>query len=210
MTKPLGSLGIISAPSGTGKSTLIARVIQKNHYFLYKTQLSISYTTRTRRLGEIHGQDYYFISEKKFKNMIYNNMFLEYAKVFDHYYGTKKDNINTMLDSGTHVILNIDWQGAKEIRNKMSNVYTIFILPPSKKELEQRLRIRGKDTNQIITNRMQIVIDEINHIKEYDYIIVNDDFNIALTHLKSIILSEQLRFIYQKKRYDKLINHLLS
>lgn len=209
MIKLNGSLCIISAPSGTGKSTLITHIIQNNNDFPYNVKLSVSYTTRMKRCGEVHGKDYFFISKKKFTYMINNNMFLEYAKVFDHYYGTEKHNIKNMLNSGKHIILNIDWQGAQQIRNQISNTYTIFILPPSKKALKQRLKIRGKDTNQIIINRMKKTINEINHFKEYDYIIVNDDFNVALTHLKSIILSEQLRLIYQKKRYNKLINNLL-
>lgn len=209
MIKSSGSLCIISAPSGAGKSTLISNIIQKNNYFPYNIQLSISYTTRTKRSGEIHGKDYFFVSKTKFEYMINNNMFLEYAKIFNNYYGTKKNNIKNMLNSGRHIILNIDWQGAKQIRNQIAHIYTIFILPPSKTALEQRLRIRGKDTNNMIIKRMKKAINEINHFKEYDYIIINDNFNIALIHLKSIILSEQLRLIYQKKRYNKLINNLL-
>lgn len=207
----MGSLCIISAPSGAGKTTLINNIIQKKNYFPYNIQLSISYTTRTKRLGEINGKDYFFVSKKKFEYMINNHLFLEYAKVFNHYYGTKKNNIKNMLNSGSHVILNIDWQGAKQIREQISkHTYTIFILPPSKETLKQRLHIRGKDTNKIIINRMKEAVNEINHFKEYDYLIVNDNFNIALQHLKSIILSEQLRLIYQKKRYNRLINNLLS
>lgn len=212
MEKFQGSLCIISAPSGAGKSTLIKSLYKnKDNLFLYNTKLSISYTTRTKREGEIHGKDYFFISIKEFKNMINQNIFFEYAKIFDHYYGTKKNQIKTMLNSGTHVILNIDWQGAKQIRdNKISsNIYTIFILPPSKQILEQRLRIRGKDTEKIIISRMKTAINEIHHFTEYDYIIINDNFQTALTHLQSIILSEQLRLVYQKQRYNKLINNLL-
>lgn len=208
MIETFGSLCIISAASGTGKTSLI-RAIQKNHN-LYNIQLSVSYTTRQKRSNEIHGQDYYFISKKKFQHMIDNNMFLEYAIVFNQYYGTTINNIKTMLDSGMHVILNIDWQGARQIKNKISNVYTIFILPPSKKELEKRLRNRGKDTNQIITTRMKKSIHEITHFTEYDYIIVNDDFETALIHLQAVILSEQLRLTYQQKRCSKLLINLLT
>lgn len=208
--KLFGSICIISAPSGAGKSTLIDRIVKNRTYFLYDIQLSISYTTRPKRSKEIHGQDYFFISKKKFKTMIKHNMFFEYAQVFNHYYGTSKKTIKTMLNSGKHIILNIDWQGAKQIRTQISNVYTIFILPPSKQELQKRLLTRQQDTNKIITNRMKTAINEINHFHEYDYIIVNDNLNTALIHLKTIILSEQLRLIHQKELHNKLINNLLS
>ncbi|WP_331828547.1 guanylate kinase [Candidatus Blochmannia sp. SNP] len=209
MMKNLGTLCIISAPSGTGKSTLIQTLMQCN-CFIYKIKLSISYTTRIKRSGEIHGKDYYFISREKFKYMINKNKFFEYAKVFNHYYGTLKNDVKTMLNTGIHVVLNIDWKGAQQIRNKISsNIYTIFILPPSKKELSRRLRFRGQDTKKIIAERMKHTMDEISHFKEYDYVVVNDDFNIALIHLQSIILSEQLRVAYQKIRYATLINNLL-
>lgn len=209
MMKKSGALCIVSAPSGTGKTTLI-QSIQKNNCFLYKIKLSISYTTRKQRFGEKNGVDYYFITKKRFQHMINRNMFFEYAKVFDDYYGTEKNSIKTMLNSGAHIILNIDWQGAKQIRNQISNVYTIFILPPSQIELEKRLRNRGKDTNQTIISRMKKAINEITHFKEYDYIVINDNFETALVHIQSIILSEQLRIAYQKKQYNKLINNLLS
>lgn len=209
MMKSLGALCIISAPSGTGKSTLI-QTLMKCNCFIDKIKLSISYTTRIKRSGEIHGKDYYFISQKKFKYMINKNKFLEYAKVFDHYYGTLKNDIRTMLNTGIHVVLNIDWKGAQQIRSKISNnIYTIFILPPSKEELSRRLHFRGQDEKKMIAERMKHAIDEISHFKEYDYVVINDDFNIALTHLQSIILSEQLRMAYQKIRYKRLINNLL-
>lgn len=207
MLKCLGTLCVISAPSGTGKSTLIQALIQCNYF--HNIKLSISYTTRIKRSEEIHGKDYYFISIKEFKNMIHNNMFFEYTKIFDHYYGTAKNNILSMINDGIHIILDIDWHGAKQIRNKILNNYTIFILPPSKKELERRLTARKQDTAEVISSRMEEVVDMMHHMTEYDYIIINDDFNIAFKHLKSIILSEQLRFLYQKTRYKHLINSLL-
>lgn len=203
-----GVLCVISAPSGTGKSTLIKNLMACNNYHFNNLKLSVSYTTRVKRSGEIHGKDYYFISVKKFKYMIHSNIFFEYAKVFNHYYGTSKNNIIAMLDAGAHVILDIDWNGAKQVRSKVSNIYTIFILPPSKKELEYRLRNRGKDTEKVISFRMKEAIDAINHISEYDYVIVNDNFDIAFKHLKSIVLSEQLRYFLQKIRYKILINNL--
>ncbi|ADV33989.1 guanylate kinase [Candidatus Blochmanniella vafra str. BVAF] len=209
MKKCIGSLCAVSAPSGTGKSTLIC-ALQKKNCLLFDTQLSISYTTRKRRFGEKHGVDYYFISFKKFKFMIDNNMFFEYAKIFNNYYGTGKNKIESMLNAGTHIILDIDWKGVQQIKNRVTNFFTIFILPPSKEELELRLRLRRKDTNEIISNRMKHAVNDICHFKEYDYIIINDDFNIALFHLQSIILSEQLRLVYQKQQHNDLIIDLLS
>ncbi|CAD83291.1 guanylate kinase [Candidatus Blochmanniella floridana] len=208
MKKYSGLLGIISAPSGAGKSTLI-NALQKNDSIL-QIKLSISYTTRKKRPGEVHGKDYYFISIEEFQNMINQNMFLEYAKVFNHYYGTEKNSIKLMLNSGVHVILNIDWQGMNQIRNKKLDFYTIFILPPSQKELEKRLRFRGLDTDQVIFDRMKQAMNEISHCKEYDYIIINDDFNIALIYLQSVILSKQLKIDYQEYHNSNLINNLLS
>lgn len=203
-----GMLCAISAPSGAGKSTLIQALIQ-NNYYLSNIKLSISYTTRVKRFGEIHGRDYYFVTIKEFKYMIHANVFFEYTKVFDNYYGTSKNNINAMLATGTHVILDIDWNGVKQVRNKISNIYTVFILPPSKKELKHRLKTRAHDTEKIIALRMKQAIGFVNHITEYDYIVVNDNFDVAFRHLQSIILSVQLRYMYQKIRYKKLINSLL-
>lgn len=212
--KTTGLLYIISGPSGTGKTTLIKNILNNQNYhpaISFKNiqknlQLSISYTTRKPRDGEISGKDYHFISKKKFQKMIDNNMFFEYAQVFNYYYGTEKNSIQKMLQSGIHIILNIDWQGAKQIRCQVPHAYTIFILPPSKYELERRLRTRKKDTEKTIITRMQQAISEITHIKEYDYIIVNDNLQTALIHLQSIILSEQLRVVYQTEKYNQLIN----
>lgn len=209
--KYLGVLCIISAPSGAGKSTLIKALMRNSCFFSSNIKLSISYTTRDRRPGEIHGKDYYFVSIKEFKYMIDANLFFEYAKVFNYYYGTLKSNIVSMLSAGIHVILDIDWNGAQQIRNQMlTNIYTVFILPPSRKELENRLRNRAQDTDKIIALRMKEVVNVINHITEYDYVIVNDNFSTAFRCLKSIILSEQLRCVRQKIRYKNLINSLLK
>lgn len=206
-----GLLCIISAPSGTGKTTLIRSITKNSTYFLYHTQVAISYTTRPKRCGELHGKEYYFVSKEKFRYMINSNMFFEYAKIFNNYYGTEKNNIESMLKSGIHVILNLDYQGVKNVRNAISkNIYTIFILPPSKKELENRLRSRGKDTDTIIVHRMNTAIHEIKHCKEYDYIVINDDFKVALIHIQSIILSEQLRLKQKTNGYDYLISSLSS
>lgn len=205
--KNSGMLCIISAPSGTGKSTLIKALIQ-NDNFLNNVKLSISYTTRLKRPGEVHGKEYYFISVKKFESMINANLFFEYAKVFNHYYGTKKSDIAALLETGAHVILDVDWNGVRTIRNKMSNIYTVFVLPPSRKELKLRLRHRGQDTEKIIAFRMKNAIKLMYHLSEYNFIIINDNLNIARKQLQSIILSQQLQYMYQKIRYNDLINNL--
>lgn len=204
-----GALCVISAPSGTGKSTLIQALIKSNNY-LNDVKLSISYTTRIKRFEEVHGKDYYFISVKEFENMIHKNLFFEYAKVFNNYYGTMKNNIESMLNTGAHIILDIDWNGTKQVRNKTTNVYTVFILPPSKKALERRLKNRAQDAASMISFRMKKAIDIIHHVLEYDYIVINDNFDIAYRHLKSIILSEQLRSIRYKTCYKKLINSFVN
>lgn len=208
MMKSSGVLCVISAPSGTGKSTLIQSLI-RNQSGLIDIKLSISYTTRLKRFGEVHGREYYFVSINEFKSMIYADLLFEYAKVFNQYYGTAKSDIITMLKTGAHIILNVDWNGARVIRNKVSNVYTIFILPPSQQTLKLRLKNRAQDTKEMIAFRMTKAREEMCHISEYDYVIINDNFDIACQQLQSIILSQQLRCVYQKVRYEKLINRLL-
>lgn len=202
-----GTLYIISAPSGAGKSTLIQALLKTQP--LYNAQVSISYTTRAMRPGETHGQHYFFVSMAEFKSMIAKKAFLEYASVFGNYYGTSREMIEQRLETGVDAFLDIDWQGAKQIRHKMPNVRSIFILPPSKEELDRRLRARGQDSEEIIARRMAQAVTEMTHYEECDYLIVNDDFNTALSDLKNIIQTEQLRFERQKLRYDTLINKLL-
>ncbi|CAL4043382.1 Guanylate kinase [Buchnera aphidicola (Tetraneura ulmi)] len=203
-----GILFIISAPSGTGKSSLIKEFLKKKK--ILNIRVSISHTTRNIRPGEHQGEHYYFVSIKQFNNMIKNNFFLEYAKVFNHYYGTSKKNIYRFLSNGIHVLLDIDWQGAKQIRSVIERTCSIFLLPPSKKELYRRLRNRNQDSDSVIYNRMNLSISEIMHYKEYDYVIINDNFNLAVLELELIIQSERSCIRYQKKKYDFLIKKLLK
>ncbi|PPI86421.1 guanylate kinase [Candidatus Pantoea edessiphila] len=203
-----GILYIVSAPSGTGKSSLIQALLKT--LTLYSIKVSISYTTRSIRPGEVHGQHYYFIKKYQFKKMIDKDDFLEYAKVFKHYYGTSCRKVHQVLSKGFDILLDIDWQGAKQIRDKISNTKSIFILPPSKTELNKRLRSRGQDSENVIKFRMEQAIEEMNHYKEYDYLIINDDFNVALNDLKTIIYAEYLNMSRQKMRYKSLINNLLT
>ncbi|QLK88142.1 guanylate kinase [Arsenophonus endosymbiont of Aphis craccivora] len=203
-----GTLYIVSAPSGAGKSSLIQALLKTQP--LYDTQVSISHTTRAIRPGEKNGEHYYFITESKFQQMIEHNYFLEYACVFGNYYGTSRAVIEKIINSGVDVFLDIDWQGALHIRQKMPSARTIFILPPSKNELLRRLRGRGQDSEETINQRMAHAVAEIKHYNEYDYIIVNDDFNTALGDLQSIIRSERLRLERQIQRHNTLINKLLA
>ncbi|CAL4324109.1 Guanylate kinase [Buchnera aphidicola (Eriosoma grossulariae)] len=203
-----GILFIVSAPSGTGKSSLIQAFLKKT--VLCDVHVSISHTTRKIRPGEYHGKHYYFISKKKFLQMIQEQDFLEYAKVFNHYYGTSKTIINHYLSNGLNIFLDIDWQGAQQIRKKILTARSIFILPPSKLELYRRLQTRGQDTNQVISKRMRKAVSEMQHYVEYDYLIINDEFNLAVSHLELIIRAEQLNINRQKHIHKNLIKKLIT
>ncbi|AUG98724.1 guanylate kinase [Pectobacteriaceae bacterium CE70] len=203
-----GTLYIVSAPSGAGKSSLIQALLKTQP--LYDTQVSISHTTRAKRPGENNGEHYFFVSTDEFKRMIENNDFLEYAEVFGNYYGTSRVTIEQILSTGVDIFLDIDWQGAQQIRTKMPMARSIFILPPSKEELERRLRGRGQDSEDVIARRMAQAVAEMNHYAEYDYLIVNDDFNLALMDLKTIIRAERLHLSRQKVRHGALITKLLA
>ncbi len=203
-----GILYIVSAPSGAGKSSLIQALLKTQP--LYDTQLSVSHTTRKKRPGEVEGEHYFFVSEEKFLQMIKDGCFLEYARVFENYYGTSREAVEKILSTGVDVFLDIDWQGAEQIRARMPSVRTIFMLPPSKEELYRRLRGRGQDSEEIITRRMEQAVAEMNHYAEYDYLILNDDFNLALSDLKAIVRVERLRLWRQQQRHETLIGKLLA
>lgn len=203
-----GILYIISAPSGAGKSTLINELLTNQQ--TYDARISISYTTRKIRPGEIHGIHYFFVSLKEFKLMINKNYFAEYAIVHDNYYGTSNQSIKLLLSTNKDVFLDIDWQGAQQIRRTWPQARSIFILPPSSNELYLRLRGRGKDSEEVVAKRMANAIIEIKHYKKYNYLIINDDLNTALLDFKSIIRSERLRLEYQQIYQNKLINKLIK
>ncbi|MBT8125248.1 MAG: guanylate kinase, partial [Gammaproteobacteria bacterium] len=156
-----GKLFIVSAPSGAGKTSLVKALIDSTT----EVVVSISHTTRNMRPGEVDGVNYFFTSYERFLQMIKQNEFLEYAKVFDHFYGTSQLSVEQQLDKGFKVILEIDWQGAKQVRERIQNTESIFILPPSKEELETRLRSRGQDSEEIIMRRMRDAESEISHFK---------------------------------------------
>ena len=201
-----GNLYIISAPSGAGKTSLVKKLIATVENLI----VSVSHTTRQSREGEIHGKDYFFVPVEDFRAMQNDNAFLESAQVFDNFYGTAKKTVETNLAQGDDVILEIDWQGAKQVRDLMPNSYSIFILPPSTHILRERLEGRGKDSVEIIDRRMQDAVAEMSHYGEFDYLVVNDDFNIALNELESIIIANRLQQKSRAIKLKSLIHDLLA
>lgn len=181
---------ILSSPSGAGKSTLCSMIVKDDPLI----KLSISATTRKKREKEIHGQDYHFVSKEDFEEMKSNDDFLEHAKVFDNYYGTPKSLVDESLKNGHCVIFDIDWQGARKIKEKYQpqEVVSIFILPPSIQELERRLKARAQDPEEIMQKRMLEAKSEISHYDEYDFILVNDDLNNTYQKIKSIIETKRI------------------
>ncbi|MDP9499531.1 guanylate kinase [Bisgaard Taxon 45] len=204
-----GHLYILSAPSGAGKSSLISALLNQPQH--HNMMVSVSHTTRSPRPGEQEGVHYYFVSVETFESLIKQDLFLEYAKVFGgNYYGTSLPAIEENLAKGIDVFLDIDWQGAQQIRQKLPNVKSIFILPPSLTELERRLIGRGQDSAEVIAARMSKAIDEISHYNEYDYVIVNDDFEQALADFQAILRAERLTLTHQQKQNQALIEQLLA
>ncbi len=181
-----GNLFIISAPSGAGKTSLVKALIESAPNVV----VSVSHTTREMRPGEIEGKDYFFVQYDKFLQMVKNNEFLEYAKVFDHFYGTSQASVELLMQQGLNVILEIDWQGAEQVRARIQDVQSIFILPPSKAELETRLQGRGQDSKEVIARRMLDAESEISHYDEFDYIVLNDYFDDALRDLTALVIGE--------------------
>ena len=211
MTVP-GNLFILSAPSGAGKSSLINALLKKDNQASARAmQVSISHTTRDVRPGENNGEHYHFITVAEFKKQIENNAFYEYAEVFGNYYGTSEAAIDEQLAQGIDIFLDIDWQGAQQVRMKKPSVTTIFISPPSKEELESRLRGRGQDSEEVIADRMEQAQAECSHYDEFDYIIVNDNFDQALLDLTIVVNNQRLKCrqqsIAQQELFSKLLNN---
>ena len=179
----MANLFIIAAPSGCGKTSLVKALLGNSK----NLAVSVSHTTRKPRKGEIDGENYHFVSNETFEQMISNNDFLEYAEVFGNMYGTAKTNIYEKLDSDISIILEIDWQGARQVRQNMPEVISIFILPPSKNVLLERLTTRGQDDKATISERMENSEKEMSHYNEFGYLIINDQFDSALNNLKAII-----------------------
>lgn len=180
-----GTLFIISAPSGAGKTSLLRALLADNPDIV----VSISYTTRPMRPGERDGVDYHFVDHETFKSLIKEGDFLEYAEVFDHCYGTSRSDVMEQLNKGLDVVLEIDWQGAQQVRRAMADNVSIFILPPSRADLEHRLRSRKQDSDEVIARRLKDAVTEISHYNEFDYVVVNDDFDSTVGELKAIMKS---------------------
>ena len=201
-----GSLYTVSAPSGAGKTSLVKALIECTN----DVCVSISHTTRAIRPGEVDGTNYHFVDHQTFQQMIEHNDFLEHAQVFNHFYGTSQTWVEQALTSGTDVILEIDWQGAQQVRKIFPETKSIFILPPSREVLRDRLTGRGQDNEAIIDARMAEAKNEMSHYNEADYLVINDVFKDALTELKSIFTAERLKLEKQATTHASLLSNLLS
>jgi len=195
---------IVSAPSGAGKTSLVRRAIAE----LNELTVAVSHTTRDSRPGEKEAEDYFFVQRSQFEQMIDSDQFLEYAEVFGNYYGTSMQSVNTALLAGTDVILEIDWQGAAQVRQKLSDVTSVFILPPSRNTLIERLRGRGQDSEEVIDKRTAEAVLEMREYHRADYLIINDDFDAALAELKAVVLSHRVQKSRQALRHAGLITSL--
>ncbi|MDB4837562.1 guanylate kinase [Marinomonas sp.] len=206
MDKHKGNLFILSAPSGAGKSTLYKALLKQDE----QVRISISHTTRAPRTGEENGREYFFTDPESFLDMIAEDDFFEHAQVFDNYYGTSKASIFNMLEDGLDVILEIDWQGARQVRSLYPEAIGIFILPPSLEALETRLKGRGTDAEDVIQRRMEKAVNEMSHYNEYDFVIINDDFDDALSKMTSIFKAMRAKNTVMAQKHSNLINDLLS
>jgi guanylate kinase len=201
-----GTLYIVSAPSGAGKTSLVDALVRTMH----DLKVSVSHTTRPQRPGEIDGTHYHFVDAATFERMAQAGDFLEHACVFGNLYATSRAQVLGNLAAGTDVILEIDWQGGRQVREAIPDSISIFILPPSRDELERRLRGRNQDSDRVIAERMQEAVREMSHFREYDYLVVNDTFDDALTDLKSIVRARRLRCSAQAERLGRRVNELLA
>ena len=200
-----GQLFIISAPSGGGKTSLIEALTRKDE----KLNVSVSHTTRLARPGESDGVDYFYIGETEFQKLVNQNAFVEHATVFNHHYGTSWDSLRSILAQGKDAILEIDWQGARLIRTQMACV-SIFILPPTRETLLSRLMSRAQDSQEVITSRMNLAVKEMQHYTEYDYVVINDDFQTALDEIHAVITASRLQTVLQTARHPQLIASLIA
>lgn len=201
----LGNLFIITAASGAGKTSLVRALLQQDA----QIQLSVSYTTRQPRVGEVNGEHYHFVDEASFLKMLDENDFLESANVHGARYGTSKTCVNEVLAAGQDLILEIDWQGAAQVRQFYPEAISIFILPPSMQELESRLRGRGQDSDEVIAKRLAAAKDEMSHVGEFDYVTINNKFEVALEDLNAIVRTQRLKREKQLARHATLLKGLI-
>ncbi|MBH8580802.1 guanylate kinase [Bisbaumannia pacifica] len=201
-----GTLFIVSAPSGAGKTSLVRALLER----LDGIEVSVSHTTRPKRPGEVDGVNYHFVDVPAFEAMIERGDFVEHARVFDNYYGTSRPAVQARLAAGQDVILEIDWQGARQVREQFPEAQSVFILPPSRAALEARLTGRGTDDAEVIARRMRDAISEMSHYDEYDHVIINDDFAVALDELCALVLTSRTRLARVRAGQATLIEALLS
>jgi guanylate kinase len=201
-----GKLFVIAAPSGAGKTTLVRALMER----VPSLKFSISYTTRKPRPNEQHGRDYFFVDHAEFERMVNAGEFLEHARVFDNYYGTSKPQVESMLREGENVLLEIDWQGAQQIRRALPECQSIFILPPSREALEQRLRGRQTDNDEVIARRLRDSIADMSHWNEFDYVVVNDTFEHATAELETIVAGRGEALRRDRSELQTLLPRLLG
>ena len=201
-----GTLFIVAAPSGAGKSSIVNAVLRDTPGIA----LSISYTSRAPRPGERHAQHYHFVDKTEFERMIAAGDFFEHALVHGDYKGTARQSVEPQLAAGLDVLLEIDWQGARQVREKMPDALSVFILPPSREALETRMRSRGQDSEAVIAQRLAAAREEMSHFAEFDFLIVNDDFDAAVREMQAIFLASRQRRHVQAQRHARLIEALLS
>lgn len=201
-----GNVLIVAAPSGAGKSSLVNAVLALEP----RIALSISSTTRPPRPGESEGEHYHFVARAEFDRQLAADAFLEHAKVHGNYYGTARAAVQPLLDQGIDVLLEIDWQGARQVRSRLPDALGVFILPPSRAELERRLRSRGQDSDEVIARRLAAAHEEISHYHEFDYLLINDDFATAVQELRAIFVARRLCRPVQSARHAGLIAALLG
>jgi len=206
MIEARGSLFIISAPSGAGKTSLVRALVEKDGIL----DASVSHTTRSPRPGEKEGINYHFVKKSFFDKMINQGEFLESAQVFDHFYGTSKLWVQNQLEAGTDVVLEIDWQGAKQIKERMPLACAIFILPPSKNALQERLMSRGQDDPEVIQRRMDQAVNEMSHFESSDYLVLNRNFEEALNELEVIVKAQRLRTVNRSKNLGNILLEMLK
>ena len=198
------TLFVISAPSGAGKSTLVNMLIGRDP----KVQLSISYTTRSPRPGEVNGQDYHFVDVSAFSAMRERGEFVEWAEVHGNYYGTSRPALELQMSNGRDLVLEIDWQGAQQVRRLFPQSVGVFVLPPSIEELERRLRTRGQDSDDVIRRRVAAALGEMQHVGEFDFVIINKDLAVALEDLMAAVRASRLRLHSQRARYPDVFRFL--
>ena len=206
MTHSSGTLFIVSAPSGAGKTSLVKALTDDLNHI----RVSVSHTTRAMRPGEHDGVNYHFVDRAEFDRLNAQGDFLEQAEVFGNCYGTSRSALQQTLDEGHDLILEIDWQGAQQVRDQMPGTRSIFILPPSQQALRQRLTNRGQDSDEIIEGRMREAVSEMEHYHEYEFVIINDDFATALDDLKAVFRANRLQRESQQQRHGELLKQLLA